>query len=285
VAAGLLGSDVDGYAWLVDPDHFAILASSTIPVNQPRWSTAAAATVALSNDPAAYGVLPVNVSAGPWLELPAGETPFDATHVWNPTVSIRPMGQNDVQSIFTLSLVKRGQDNTYSDYVTAVAVEPVLNDASAALWLQGAAAPGPNDPSFAEGVLTGWVIAPIPRDPDTVSAVPLLELIYTQGNDTSFSDGQVELGTAYTVTSTEDGAELDIQVHGLATQSLPNSNYLLASLENAWVVQQRAAVLTSLAGAGFSTYAPDEVDLTLLATRTALTDWPEVMLLGDTLPA
>jgi hypothetical protein len=285
VGEGLLGSAVEGYDWLVDPDHFAILASSTIPINQPRWGTGASTTIALSNDPAAYNVLPVDVSAGPWLELPAEETPFDATHVWNPTVSIRPMGQNDVQSIFTLSLVKRGQDNTYSDWVTSVAVEPVLNEASAALWLQAMETPSPNDPSFAPGVLTGWVIAPIPRDPDTVSAVPLLELIYTQGNETSFTDGAAAVSTTYTVASTEAGAQLDITVGGAATESLPNSDYLLASLENTWVVQQRAAVLTALQGAGFSTYAPDEVDLTILARQTALTDWPEVMLLGDALPA
>jgi len=84
----------------------------------------------------------------------------------------------------------------------------------------------------------------------------------------------------------EEQEHLNITVDGAASESLTNTNYVLNSLNDSWVATQRNTMLDALNDAGFSTYSSSDVDLSGMAdstTGTALTDWPQVMLLGDQL--
>jgi hypothetical protein len=285
VSQGLLGADVDGQQWIVNPETFRILVSSTIPVNAPAWATSPSADIAIPNDPARYGVLPVDVSDGPFLVLDPALGTFDATHVWNPTLAVRPMGKNDVTSTFTLTLLKRSGDGGYDDYVTSVQAQPVTGRVAAALWAEAPAAPTPNDPSFVEDALTGFVLAPIPRHPDQVNAVPLLELLFQQGNDVAFGYTAPSVDPRYAVGALFPAPEvMDVSVSGAYDATFTNTGWVLGALQEPWVAEQRGDVLADLVRNGFGTYAPAEVNPTVFATRTALTDWPRVMLLGADLP-
>ncbi len=129
--------------------------------------------------------------------------------------------------------------------------------------------------------LTGFTITPIRRVPDTTSAVPLLDLLFTKGFSTQFSYTSAQPDTSYTVTTTNDPAsELTINITGAATETLPNSNYVLNSLVNTWVTQQRASILGDLIANGFDTYNANQVDLQVMGTQKALVDWPQVAVLG-----
>ncbi|MBV9107829.1 MAG: hypothetical protein JO306_00305 [Gemmatimonadetes bacterium] len=287
VNQGLLGSDVDGQQWIVDPESFQILVSTTIPANAPRWGTAASTTTSIPNDPTKYGVLPVNVSDGPYLVLDPKLPTFSATQVWNPTLAVRPMGKNGVTSTLTLALLKRSGDGSYDDYITSIQAQPVTGKVPAALWMAAPATPSANDPAFVETALTGFVLGPIPRDPDQVNAVPLLELLFQQGNDAEFGYTAQAVDTRYTVATTFPAhGEMDIEVGGAHTATLVNTGWVLGALDDPWVASQRSAVLADLNQNGFGTYTPAEVSLTRMATVKALTDWPKVLLLGaDLAPA
>ncbi len=281
VSRGLLGSDVDGQAWVVDPETFQIQVSSTIPANAPRWANGASSVFAIPTDPARYDSSTVDASQGPYLVLAAGEEPFDATHVWNPTLAVRPMGKNGVTSTLTLTLLKRSGDGTYDDYVTAVQAQPVTGDVPAALWMAAPATPSANDPAFVETALTGFVLSPIPRDPDQVNAVPLIELLFQQGNDADFHYTARAVDTGYTVSAAfPTPNEMDITVAGGHDATLVNRSWVLGALIDDWVTDQRAGVLADLNANGFDTYAPAQVDLKILGTVKALTDWPRALLLG-----
>lgn len=284
VTRGLLGQDVDGQDWIVDPQTFRIAVASTIPANAPQWAVSASDDAAIPNDPTRYGVLPVDVSGGPYLVLDPDQETFSATEVWNPTLAVRPMAKDDVTSTMTLTLLKRGPDGTYDDYVTAVQAQPVTGPVPAALWMEAPETPTANDPSFVEHALTGFVLSPIPRDPDRVNAVPLLELLFQAGNETGFGWTGPAVDSRYTVTSALPApSELDVTVSGAHDATLKNRDWILSALVDDWVGLQRGAVLDDLNANGFSTYK--QVDLTEMATRKALTDWPRALLLGADLGA
>jgi len=282
VTQGLLGTDEDGFDWIVAPDNFNILITLSIPANSLLWALSTGNSTTVPNDPTQYNSSTVDVTNGPYLVFDISDGTFDATQIWNPTVSIRPMNQNSVQSEVTIQLLKQASDGTYTDYISNVSMEPVLTNSCAALWATAPSSLSPNDDAFAKFALTGFQLFPIPRTPDTVNGVPLNELLYQQGNDAYFSYSAAAVDTVYTLTLTfPTPSEIDIAISGAYSETIQNSNYLLGALMDPWVASQRATILDDLVANGFSTYAASQVDLTILATETALTDWPEVMLLGN----
>ncbi|MFZ2449783.1 MAG: DUF6603 domain-containing protein [Methylovulum miyakonense] len=286
VAAGLLGSDVNGFDWILDPDHFSILVSSTLPANTPLWGTGDGTSQPVSNDPGDYNVSPPPVDAAQWPYLTFGDTAnqMDDTHIWNPTVNIKPMALNGVTSSMAISLLKMDDQGNYG-YITAVSLAPVVLDSSAALWESSTGEkPKVTDPSFLKACLTGFNITPLPRLPNRVNGVLLIQLLYQQGNNYYFSYQAQVIDDDYEVSSTGEGSDtLTVTVSGQHTAELKNTGYVLSSLADTWVSSQRMAIFENLNLLGFSTYGT--ANLTTFASQTALTDWPEVMMLGESLEA
>ncbi|MCB0429494.1 MAG: hypothetical protein H6585_02540 [Flavobacteriales bacterium] len=289
VPSGLLGSGVEGFNWIVDPDQFVIVVNSTIPVNQPKWVNSEGQTVDVSDDVSAYNATPVDVENGPYLKLGTKQATYSATQVWNPDLSIRPMKQDNVQSVLTLQVSKRAASDppgTYSQPINTLSIQPQTASSNAAMWLKNPDKPSPNDPALVPFSLTGFQLSPIPRNPSSVNNVPLIQLLFQKGNEAYYSFGSAAVDTRYQVTATlPTPDQLTIKVSGQAAETLENDNYILSSLEDKWVVSQRAAILDDLNTNGFTTYTPQDVNLSILATQTALTDWPQVLLLGDDLAA
>lgn len=283
VSIGLLQSDFNGYDWVVDSDNFAIVTNSTIPANNGQWALTTTPTyVAIPNTVSSYNVTPVDVSNGPYLVLPTNAETFSETQVWNPTVNIGPMNQSNVQSYHTVLLLKADPSTgVYNDPVTTVSCQPLLMDSNAALWSTQNPNPTPNDQSLLACTLVGFQIAPIPRTPDSTSAVPLIDLLFARGFSTGFVYQSQAVDPNYTVTPTIAANEnLDIAISGAHTATLTNQDYILSSLADTWVSSQRAAIVDDLAANGFSTYTSSEIDITALSTQKALVDWPMVELLG-----
>jgi hypothetical protein len=287
VATGLVTKDVtsqDGelWDWIVDPDNFMIVTATTVPANYAFWS------ISSSGEPAQIlNNLPiVNASNLPYLELAPGTKTFSDKQIWNPTVNVAPMKLTSIQSKHTITLCKRSgsNDQGFSDYITSVAIQPVLGSSNTALWgtPNATAANDPNITPLLSQTLLGFQIIPLPRNPDTVSNVPLIDLLFTQGEQTNFSYTSAQPDTAYTLKVTNDpvAETLQIDVSGASTQSLSNQFYVLQSLLQTWVVGQRNAILADLDTNGFGTYAPGQVTLTNMGTTEALTDWPMINILG-----
>ena len=289
VSTGLMQTDVDGFKWILDPNHFSILTNSTIPANKGEWALSASAVFSVPNTVASYN--PPNVTPGqPYLKLPARTKTFSETQVWNPTVNIAPMDQKDVHSSQKIEVKKRTESDpwgVFSMYFTELAVTPVMLDSNTALWGENKKPKDkrPNDPLLVPLALTGFLIAPIPRKPSSVNDVPLVQLLYMAGFSTGFTYQKAVVDPDYTVTSQiireKDRHELKINISGKHTAELKNENYVLSSLIDPWVTDQRAAILNDLAANGFSTYKADQIDLHDFATKTALTDWPGVKMMGS----
>ena len=282
VPAGLLQSGVAGLDWIVDPNAFAILTSSTIPANNGQW-VSASGTTAIPDTVTSYGAVP---AAGlPYLTLPDDRATFSATQVWNPVLNIAAMNQNGVASYHTVGLRKRRAGDpagTYADFVTTVAATPQLVGSSTALWGPGGGTKTVADDALLDATLNGFLLAPMPRNPDRVSAVKLVELLFTDPAQTGFAYQSPQVATAYTVAATSTDAQHDlvVTVAGAHAAALTNQGYVLSALADPWVAGQRAAIVADLVANGFATSPPGGIDVSLLATRKALTDWPMVELLG-----
>jgi len=278
VAKGLAGTDVGGFDWIVDPNGFQIVTNSTIPSNDASWATSSTASATVPNTVSSYGA---NLTAnGPYLLLPAKT--FSDTLVWNPTIDIAAMNQTGVASYHAIALCKRSDTDpagTYSDYVTTLSAEPILDAASAALW----GPPGSKQADAAPLVLatlSGFSLTPIPRAPVQVNAVPLVELLFTDTAGTGFDRQSAWTNPAFTVSSSANKASLTITVHGGYEGTFDESGYVLSALANDWVTAQRDTLLNDLLANGFTTFRPAQIDVAELATHEALTDWPEIALLA-----
>jgi hypothetical protein len=117
--------------------------------------------------------------------------------------------------------------------------------------------------------------------------MPLINLLFMQGNRGGFSFTAQQADPRYMVTSlVDDDENLQITVTKSGTQQpLTNTNYILSSLINSGVAAQRNAILSDLTANGFSTYAAADVTLKAMGTTESLTDWPMVGLLGQTINA
>jgi hypothetical protein len=195
-----------------------------------------------------------------------------------------------VQSYQKLEVRKRTESDpwgVFSIFFTDLAVTPVLLASSTALWGEDKKPQDktPNDPLLVPAALTGFLITPIPRSPSSVNDVPLIELLFAAGFSTGFTYQKAVVDPDYTVTSSiiheKDKHELKITISGKHTADLTNKDFLLSSLIDPWITDQRASILDDLAANGFSTYKSNEIDLNTFATKTALTDWPAVRMIGS----
>lgn len=291
VSTGLLGKDAtsqDGeiWDWLLDPDNFNIVTTTTIPANFANWATGATTTASIPNDPTQYNSASIDTSTHPYLELAAGTNTFSPTQVWNPNINVKPMKFSNVQSVHTIALRKRETTDgsgQFSNYLSNVTIDPVLGSSNTALWGDPSLpANNANTPTLLPETLLGFNITPVPRDPDTVNNVPLIDLLFTGGEQTNFSYTSAQPDTSYTLQVTEDdqAQTFNITVSGASSQVLDNSQYVLSSLTQAWVSGQRAAILNDLNNNGWETYAAAEVTLTNMGSTEALTDWPMVAILS-----
>ncbi|MGL5888485.1 MAG: DUF6603 domain-containing protein, partial [Bacteroidia bacterium] len=276
-AKGLLQSDISDYAWVLDPDNFEIVTNSTIPANTANWATATG-SYPVSSAVIAYNVQPPDTTNQPWLYLSEDtlRKTYSPTEVWNPTLNIAPMKLNNVSASHNITLSENGTN------ITSFAVEPVLTRASASLWAPNNPNPNPNDDRFVVSALSGFSIKPVPRTPSFVNNVPLLQLVFASGFSTGFIWQQAVTDTNYTVTSSVNSSEeLLIGITGAYTANYTDTGYTLSTLVEPWVTAQRNTILTDLVTNGFGTLAPDQVNITVFATETALTDWPMVELIGS----
>jgi hypothetical protein len=293
---GLLKQNVvaaDGrhFDWVVDPEHFVLLTDSTIPANNGEWQLdpdkqLAAQKAALSDALSAYNATldAFDPKKGPYLVWPAGAKGYSETQVWNPTLNIAAMHQNNMQSYHTVSVALQAD----GEHVTELSVEPILNHSSAALWGAYKAQQNADDDRLLKNTLTGFRITPIPRHPRKTRSVPLLVLVFQPGYATGFTLQQQAVDTRYAVHSTrqtvKDKDTLTMNVSGAHTGQIENEDYVLRALQDDWVAQQRGVLLDELAG-HFPTHAGAGVRLATLAGKKALVDWPVVELLGADLPA
>jgi hypothetical protein len=295
VTAGLLPLTAPGVDWIVDPDQFRILTATTIPANHALWVTSASDTAELPNvvadyqraaAPAVDSAAVDSAAAAPppaqmLLRLDYASVTYSDTQVWAPTLGIAPMGEADVASYHTVTLRRRDETGAFTEYVTSVTVAPQLSASNTALWGEPAPGDGPNAPRLISATLTGFAISPVPRQPDQVSDVPLLELIFGEGNSTGFGYPAPAADQQFTVTSavSSDGDTLTIDVAGGHTATLQNQGYVLSALNDPWVAGQRTTTLDELTRLGFSTTASSAVYLDTMAD-TALTDWPGTARIG-----
>lgn len=281
VSAGLQQQDVvdasgNTWNWILDPNDFVIVTATTIPANLAHWSNTASSSITIPN------VLPIDSSDLPSLSLSDDSSTYSETEIWNPDLYVKPMKLSNVQSVHTITLLKSDENGDFTSYVTEVNVQPVLANAPTALWSDPSVATTVNTDSLIACTLAGFNISAMTRNPDTVNAVPLFQLLFTPGNETTFSYTSAQPDDSYTVTSsvTLPDYDLDIEVSGDSTQSFVNEDYILSTLTNDWVTGQRNTILDDLTANGFSTYTSSEIDLTAMATTEELTDWPQVSILG-----
>lgn len=303
VSAGLVDKDQtseDGevWDWILDPDHFQLVTTTSIPANDWEWVNGASSTASIPNDSTQFDLSDVDVSQRPYLALDPGaviysnavDDPPSATLVWNPTIDIKPMKLRDVKSVHTITLAMRTTSDgigQFSDYLLAVTAAPVLGSSNTALWGNPDNDPNdPNAPLLLPATLLGVEIRPVPRDPDTVNNVPLIDLLFTQGEQTTFSYTSSQPDPRFGVTACvqPSDAALEIAVTGAATENFTDHNYVLSTLTDSWVETQRQGILDDLDANGFGTYGASEVTLTEMGSTEELTDWPTVALLGALSP-
>lgn len=281
-AEGLLQTGIGNYDWIVDPDHFKIVTNSTIPANNATWATAGT-TYTVSNNVSDYNITPPNAPAtNPWMWM-SDDTltkTYSPTQVWNTALNIAPMNETGIQSTHSITLTENGTA------ITSFAVEPVLGRSSWSLWGTPTTNPGPNDPRFVESTLTGFSITPVPRLPAVTNNVPLLQLVFASGFNTGFNYETAIVNTVYTVNAdTDSNQKLLIEVSGGYSDSFTNADYILSTLVDTWVTEQRNTILNDLVSNNFGTLSPAQVNITEFATETPLANWPVVEQIGSMQPA
>ena len=287
VTAGQRGTGPRGVDWILDPNAFRILTSSTVPANHLAWTTAAAGQpTELRNVPGDYAIAPATPrptpESGPRgmaLQLDVGAKPVSTAAVWEPTLHIGPMDQKNISSHFTVALRRHDENGQLTGFVVGVTVAPQLAPSNTALWGD---APDPKnaDQRLLPATLTGLAITPLPRHPDAVSDVPMLDLIFGEGHETGFSYEALAPDTRYTVGATTGPEDLlTMTVLGAHTASTKNSGYQLSALTDQWIASQREAILGELSTLGFETPTASQVSVAKLADAT-LTDWPMTALIG-----
>jgi hypothetical protein len=295
ITAGRRAIDAPGFDWVVDPDGFVIVTSSTVPANHAEWGTAEDKVDELPNLVADYHRAPsvramlaagATVQTTPkdmYLRLDHDTKTFSKTEVWAPDLGVAPMDKPDVDSYHTIVLRRRNpRTGEFTEYVTNVTVTPQLAASNAALWGQPGATDEINSQRLVESTLLGMAISPAPRSPSAVNDVRLDSLIYGEGNETGSAYQSPTPDPRYGVklTVSPDKRTMTVAVSGQHIASLPNEGYVLSALVDPWVSAQRTETLNELNRLGFATTHADKVSLTTMA-RTRLTDWPDAALIGS----
>lgn len=299
VPSGLVSTTTPDLDWIVDGNDFVIAVRSTVPANQPGLGTDVDTIVRLPNLVSAYTreLTKITASSVAGADLPLADllpadlrlalnattVPYSPTEVWRPDLDVAPMHQVGVTSRLTVTVLKEPASGSGPPtYITDLTVLPQLSNANAALWGDGSATTEVNGERLVPYALVGLDLAPVPRHPDSVNDVALLELIFGEGTNTGFVFQPLALPSSYTVHGVlgPDGTTLDITVGGAHTQDLPNGGYVLSALADPWVDQQRVAVLDALSLLDLDTPPSSEVSVRDLAT-VQLTGWPSVRLIGQ----
>ncbi|KEP70001.1 hypothetical protein DL1_21105 [Thioclava dalianensis] len=279
---GLVSTAMPGYDAIISPTAFSIEITSTMPANSLSWAMTGG-EIALQNTVADWSTA-APVAGTPFLTLPKGTATFSDTQVWNPVLDVAPMGKTGITSAMKIAVLKHLDSDAageFSDAITDLQVAPMLMASSTALWKLQDVANDPNLPALLEQTLVGLSLTPVPRAPTRVSDVPLIELLFTQGNNTGFYPASAQVVPGYQIsTQNTPPQDLTIQLSGTHQADLTNTDYHLEALVDPWVASQRSDIATALREAGFGTYDAAQIDLTTMATRKALTDWPVVRQLG-----
>lgn len=282
VPTGMVSSAVPGYDAIISATAFEIQISSTVPANAFDWT---AASGPLSQPDTVKGWSAATPVAGvPFLTLPADTRTFSDTEVWNPDLDVAPMTVTGVTSRLTVGVLKHSDSDpagVFSDPITDIAVAPMLMPSTTALWKLQDVSSDPNLPALLDQTLVGLSLTPLPRTPDRVSDVPLIDLLYAPGDQTGFYPAQAAVVPGYGVSATDDPTDaLVITLTGAHDAVLTSRDWHLTALVDPWVSAQRTAVAEALVAAGFGTTPPSQIDVTTFATRKALSDWPMVRQLG-----
>lgn len=284
-AGGLAECDVTDtqgrvWNWIIDGNDFELVTTTQIPANAACWTTAPGKTAAVSSAVADYGRAP---QAGlPQLSVGDPNAHFSDQTVWNPTLHVKPMKLRNVTSRHTITLTKANADGVFDTIVPELKIQPRLENSNTALWGDPNAAVDPNAAALMPSTLVGFSLLPLPRNPNTTSSVRLIQLLYTQGNKTTFryTAPQVDRTFALTLDPLQPTYALTIHARNGGTHDLSNRGYVLNSLADPWVKSRRRGVLDDLSTEGFGTYPASDVTLTRMASTEKLTDWPLVGVLG-----
>lgn len=282
VNAGLNKSDGGGLHWVIDSDYFAIRILTFIPANRLRMGDGKDTYKDIPSDYSAYNHSPYQEAEKPHLIYNESDSRFSSNTVWNPEIHIKPMGKNKLDSVLDAALFIMNSDGEYTSHVTALTVRPVVEDAAGALWNEYTGKTEINSPAFLQSALTGLEISPVTRIPSVVNNVPIAMLLFQQGNKYLFSFGNPAVDKLYRIEyEIRDNNNLDItiQYENDEPYKMVNKEYILSSVIEPVINERRNTVLHNLADIGFEVY--HEADMECFGTQTALTNWPEILKLGD----
>jgi hypothetical protein len=287
VSTGLNNMDACGLDWIIDPDDFVIRISTSIPANELKIGNGKDGSKELSSDLAAYNLSspPVETKDMPYLVYDKTDAVYDNASLWNPKVHIKPMGENDLASTLDFALRAMDSAGDYTDCTVDLSVRPIVENSAGALWDKYVGNTQINAPMFLKSTLTGFEISPIPRVPSMVNNVPINTLFFKQGNKYRFQYQAPAVDGTYTVTHSlsPDTNILEITMRK-GQETLPpisNENYVLKAINEEKTDERRSSILKNLTAIGFDVYP--QADLECFGRDTALTDWPEILKLGDTL--
>lgn len=308
VEAGLLREgkgDAHGQVnWIIDPDRFSIVTTSTVPANHVTWAVDNTTSLELPNEVADYDrtdptppLLPMAealalatapldpftslIPEGMHLTLPKDAKTAPEGKVWADVLHVGPMDDGPVASFHQIAFRKADRGGNFKTYFTEVSVEPILTPSNTALWAKQTKDKDPNAARLIEATLTGLRLTPVPRNPAQIAAISMLALIYGPGHETGYGYQDRVVDDRYKVTAKITGDVQEITVTGAADESLQNDGMVLTALANPWVTTQRDSVLDQLSALGFATTKPAGINIHNETTQTVLTAWPKVAKLGE----
>lgn len=294
VSTGLNNSDVCGIDWVVDPDNFTIRISTVIPANLLKMGVGEKGDFKkISSDLKDYNYLspPVKRTKMPYLVYNEANLAYYKTVenpkekvLWNPKVHIKPMGKNNVESTLFFTLYAMDATGKYTNCTVDLTLRPIVDNVAGALWDKYTGDTKVNDAKFLEAALTGLEISPIPRVPSMVNNVPIDILLFKQGNKYNFGYQTSVVDDTFNVISfTPDANTLKIVIKKDSTVwcEILNKDYVLEAINNEETNRCRNEILSNLTEVGFEVYG--QADIECFGKDTALTDWPEILMLGGEL--
>ncbi|MFT7135272.1 MAG: hypothetical protein ACI80I_001267 [Akkermansiaceae bacterium] len=290
VAGAQQNCNSEQYDWILDPNGFEIETQSALPINAPLLNKSK-----VSGAPGDYNLQSIN---SPDLRYDAkDDDPSTRASIWETQIYLPfDAGQGPEEPVNTvlthdIRLTSGGHD--FSAVSICPVMEPIqINIASSTP--DGSVAGLASSGGEIKYGLMGFKIGPIPRHPDVLSSIPLYYLVYQMDSDpTNFVYTGAEPNTVnYSISSAlidePSPASLRIEVTDKVqgeTITMTGQNRILSALKGVtdpsdnWVEQKRTTILSALSK-NFDTHAPDDVDLSVMATSKALVDWPMTGLLG-----
>lgn len=269
-----VASNGHAYNWLVDPEHFEIVTTTKIPATEAVLTSSTTQGYTIPNNPKA------STTTLPYVNLANIGSPYSENQIWNTQLNLKPMEMGNINSIHTITLTKADISGNFTEYVTDLDLTPILTNSPQALWGDPNTVNDPNA-QLLKSTLVGFQLSPAHRQPARVNDVKLISLLFAPGNISEVSYSSLQVDPTYTVTSTiNSDHSLAIGVDKGGPQNVVDQDYILRSLADDWINEQRNKLLANLSQE-FNTKDPNEVSLSVMSTETALEDWPVVGKLGD----